>query len=48
MSVEFRGEAETMVILRKGEASVPVSGDERVAFDVDAFGFGLLTHAWEG
>jgi len=28
--------------------AVPVCGDEGAAFDVDAFGFGLLAYAVEG
>ncbi len=32
----------------EGWGGVPVCGDDGVAFDVDAFGFGLLAHAVEG
>lgn len=27
---------------------IPICGDDGVAFDVDAFGFGFLAHAVEG
>jgi len=33
---------------REGDGKVPIRGDYWIAFDVGAFGWGLLAHAVEG